>query len=291
MNHDQTIREYVEAGRTLKEKYEQLRYGTVTRRNILEEKYKPITDPLRDFGKQWRRSSSVASSQTTPETIRTPKTVKGTEKKPDHLMHQYIFDTPPAERDKTFGIRMQDKTPYLANSRVVLRNDGLVEINNETFVVTRGLCELLTLKKPINFTKEDLAIYEHLILTTYAYRHNYDPNASGVKASNGVKYLTIIQPMLIRNRLLKSNLFENSESEMETADDDDGSETEEPPVGSGLGLRKILTKNNNIEYVYYNTLEELLDRFYIVYGEIKSGNNSPHLINELSNILEEFKEM
>ena len=58
----------------------------------------------------------------------------------------------------------------------------------------------------------------------------------------------------------------------------------------GSGFRKILT-NAPVEYVYWNNLDELLERLYIVYGEIKSGNDNPNLINELVNILQEIREI
>ncbi len=63
-----------------------------------------------------------------------------------------------------------------------------------------------------------------------------------------------------------------------------------PEKVTGSGLRKIYT-NTPVEYVYWNTLDELLERLYIVYGEIKAGNSSPNLLNELVNILMEIKEI
>ena len=59
---------------------------------------------------------------------------------------------------------------------------------------------------------------------------------------------------------------------------------------SGSGLRKILT-NTPVEYIYWNTIDELLDRLCIVYGELKAGNNNPNLINEVVNILQEIREL
>ena len=46
-----------------------------------------------------------------------------------------------------------------------------------------------------------------------------------------------------------------------------------------------------MEYVYWNALDELLERLCIVYGEMKAGNNNPNLVNELVNILQEIKEI
>jgi len=59
--------------------------------------------------------------------------------------------------------------------------------------------------------------------------------------------------------------------------------------GTGA-LRKIVT-NNPVEYVYWNSIDELLERLYILYGELKAGNSNPNIANEIVNIIQEFKEL
>ena len=59
--------------------------------------------------------------------------------------------------------------------------------------------------------------------------------------------------------------------------------------GAGA-LRKIVT-NNPVEYVYWNSIDELLERLYILYGELKAGNSNPNIANEIVNIIQEFKEL
>lgn len=58
---------------------------------------------------------------------------------------------------------------------------------------------------------------------------------------------------------------------------------------SGKGLTKELT-SNTVEYKYWNSLDELLERLYVLYGEVKARNTNPSLRNEIINILEEIKE-
>ena len=58
----------------------------------------------------------------------------------------------------------------------------------------------------------------------------------------------------------------------------------------GKGLEKVVT-NTTKEYVYWDSLDELLDRLYILWGEIKAGNTNPTVRNEIVNIIQEFKEL
>jgi len=81
------------------------------------------------------------------------------------------------------------------------------------------------------------------------------------------KYTSIIAPLLYKYRLIQDKKH-------------------------GTGLQKVVTKNkSDIEYVYWNTLEELLERLYILYGELKAGNTNPTIRNEIISIIQEFKEL
>ena len=162
-------------------------------------------------------------------------------------------------------------------------------------------------------------MYEIIVLSTFTYRQNNDPNNEKVKSSGGKKYLhlRIIKPILAANGLL-GNIEPPTHTtltpkrqrikpegtplsqELSATDDDDlikftraadGDDLIKfTPKKVGSGLRKIVT-NAPVEYVYWNSFDELLERLFIVYGEIKSGNNNPNLVNELVNILQEIREI
>lgn len=58
----------------------------------------------------------------------------------------------------------------------------------------------------------------------------------------------------------------------------------------GGSLYKTVT-GAPVEYVYWDTLDKLLERLYILYGKLKAGNTNPGIANEIINIVQEFKEI
>ncbi len=171
--------------------------------------------------------------------------------------------------DKHFGLRFEgDKNLYIGNKPVMLKGTDIIIGDDAHFKYTPGLRELLTANKPSNFTAEDLSNYEYIVLDTNTYRQNNNPNEKRIKSYAGQKYKKIIRPILVKNNII--------------------SDATEKKVGSGL--KKVFT-SAPVEYVYWNSLDELLERLYILYGELKSGNNNPVLVNEIINIVQEFKEL
>ena len=60
---------------------------------------------------------------------------------------------------------------------------------------------------------------------------------------------------------------------------------------SGDGLQKYISKTpSSVEYVYWNTVDELKTRLNILLGEIQAGNTNPTIRNEITNIVEELTE-
>lgn len=43
------------------------------------------------------------------------------------------------------------------------------------------------------------------------------------------------------------------------------------------------------KYIYWDNLDELLQRLVVLYGEMQSGNTNPALTNEVIRILQELK--
>jgi hypothetical protein len=289
------IRDYIKSGRALQSKYDELRTNIIACRNVFEERYQPLIRPLREINSTLKTSatSNVAKKKENDEFENTV----------DSLATEYLGRRNPKDRDVTFGINVDKRDGdrevrlYLGNLPVSVEKD-IITIGDFKYAGTRGLWELLTLKQPEKYDKDDLETYEHLVLSSSVYRHNNDPNGN-VKSSSGKKYTKIIKPILVRHNLLRSHKKASLDQFPSLAEEfeatkvpyrrklDDIPENDEV---SGSGLKKILT-NAPVEYVYWNNLGELLDRIYIVYGEIQSGNNNPNLVNELVNILQEIREI
>jgi hypothetical protein len=259
------VKNYVESGRALQAKYEELRTGVLERKNIFEEHFDPIIRPLKEISTTLKTSKNNIDDKGL-----TDKQRENFIKLIGPLAYDYLFCKSPSHRDTTFGLYHKNGILYLGNLPISVE-DNNITMDNEIFKGTKGLWELLTLKDP-KYNNDDLNVYEHLIMKSSSHRKQNDPNNSGIKASSGTKYKKIIQPMLTRQRNHQSLSEEMNAS------------------SSGSGLRKILT-NTPVEYVYWNTLDELLDRLYIAWGEIKAGNTSNILRNEVVNILQEIKEI
>lgn len=262
------VKDYMESGKALQSKYDQIRTGILKRKNIFEEQYDPIIKPLKEI--------STNLKTTTPNTKEglTDKQKEKLTKLIGPLAYDYLFNTNPSNRDVTFGLYSKNGVLYLGNLPITVE-DNNIKLDDETFTGSEGLWELLTLKEPKSYNQDDLSAYEHLIIKSSSHRQRNDPNNPNFKASNGNKYKKIIKPMLTRRNLLRSRQPQTLSLAEEMG---------------GSGLRKILS-NTPVEYVYWNTLDELLDRLYVAWGSIQSGNTSPVLRNEVVNILQEIKEI
>lgn len=273
------VREYIESGKALQEKYDEIRRGIITRQKVLEEDFQPIVKPLEAL------SEKLDSRKDVPQDVLN---------RVGAIAEKYLRyrSDKMVKPDSKFGIYNDEEgNLYVGDTPLVILEDNLKFKNGMEFKGTDGLWQLLTMEIPVHYTNEDLNNYEKIVLTTNTYRRNNDSNNTYVKSSVGHKYTHFIKPILQKNKIIKTQTTTAKKTlsyPRSLADEMAMASTEEEKKGSGLG--KILT-NTPVEYVYWNSLEELLDRLYILYGEIKSGNNNPNLINELVNILQEIREI
>jgi len=135
------------------------------------------------------------------------------------------------------------------------KSTGNIIVNGEIFRGSEGLYRLIFEKEPDKFSKDDLAQYKRLIEKTSLYRINHEP-LQRLKGNGGYKYKNIIKPLL-------------------------SSQTQ----GRGLSL----TYNNKpIEYVYWDDVNEIVDRLRLLIASKQAGNTSHD--NEILSIIEELKE-
>lgn len=319
MSREKAIKNYVDGARALQEKYAEIRHGMITQANIIEQKLKPLIKPLQNIETQLKKPLLVQPNEIFPQYSQKEENKDREEEEdlsniPENLPLKVLgplatkylgnYASKNVKTDSTFGITMgKDGNLYIGNSPIVVENDDIIFQNGVKIKGSDGLWQLLTLAEPErkHITEDDLNEYENIILSTYTYRQNNDPNDHRIKSSGGAKYKTIIRPILINNNLLgkqpitpkqlSTPINTPSKRPLSLADELGAtSNTEQETIGYGLGLRKLFT-NSPIEYVYWNTLDELLERLYIVYGEIKSGNKNPNLVNEIINILQEIREI
>ena len=190
------------------------------------------------------------------------------------------FDEAP-KFDTTFGIRYEDSIPYVGNSPLVVEDNKITLPDGSSYTATPGLWELLILNVPTNYTPEDEAAYGDILQKTYAYKHHNDPLTPFVKSNVGYKYMNIVR------EILNSRGLVNSKKDLPAPSFVTRSQTKSL---QGSGLNKIFT-GAPVEYVYWDSIDELLERLYILYGELKAGNTNPSIANEIVNIIQEFKEV
>ena len=99
-------------------------------------------------------------------------------------------------RDITFGIRKEKGHHYIGNKHVIVDdNDIIIAKDGDRFKGTDGLWELITLREPVNFDKEDEDEYERLMVKTNALHREYDPSNPRPRGSMGKKWKNILGPI------------------------------------------------------------------------------------------------
>lgn len=217
------------------------------------------------------RSSSVSSlSAISPKQFYTsptssPRFVKEMEKLgPVAIKYLNNYYLKPIIVDKTYGLRRKEEGFFLGNSKVVIVGNDLV-IQGEKYTGTPGLWELLTLKTPSDYTDKDLAIYSTLVRITNAHKQNYESEGRPL-SSIAIKYKQIIKQIVDEDKT--GGGFTHGK----TYPDD----------------RKTFKRNREVDYIYWNDINELVERYIVLCLAENAGNNSVQ--NEKASIIAELKE-
>lgn len=162
----------------------------------------------------------------------------------------------------------------MAKSFVTFDKDDLI-IKGKRYNGTPGLYALLTLKKVDldSITDEDIDNYINIVRTTNAHRLKYLPKGRVAKTTTW-KYTNLLVPYLKQS----------------TANTSASSEAASAASGQGIGNLKLLNTNKPIEYVFWNTPSELVQRLRLLYASASAGNNSKQNMNEIQSIISELYE-
>lgn len=173
--------------------------------------------------------------------------------------------SPEALNDVPFGVRIERGKLMLGSASITI-GDDFVTVAGRKYRNTPGLKQLL-LKKDVDLsivTDNDMQHYKSMLLDTNAHRRDFEPNKP-IKSSKGQKYLQIIKPLF---KLQSTNQIYNH------------------PKGNGLPLTKVWRKN--VDYVYWDNPNELVDRLKLLIASRDAGNTG--LDNEIISIIEELRE-
>jgi len=153
--------------------------------------------------------------------------------------------------DHTYGLRYDNMAYKIGNKIVEIKMNDII-IGDTPYKGTQGLWELITLKKPKEYTKDDLDTYKAILLQTNGHLKNYIDGAQ-ISSNKYSKYLNIIKP-----------LFHST--------------------GEGL----MEANDNKIEQRYWDDPNELVDRLILLHLSKNAGNTGVH--NEMESIIEELLE-
>ena len=177
---------------------------------------------------------------------------------------------------------MNNEGLKLGSKKLSFNDLDYINLGGNNFIETVGLLELIFKERPdlTQITDEDRKIYYKILEISGAHRTIDNLRYKGTR---GFKYQQIIKPLLQEQKSKQKQSFQRSRQ----FDDSRNIEnpTEEKKSGSGLDL----TYNaKSIQYVYFENINELIDRLRLLVSEKGAGNNIPN--NEILSIIEELKE-
>lgn len=191
--------------------------------------------------------------------------------------------------DLTFGPRPDwaaDKW-YLGNQPLIFQHDNSIQIANRVFLGTEGVYELLFMNKPdeSKIKSQDYGIYKDILNFTNVHRVNFEKEGR-VRSSASYKYTKVIMPLVKSTRSRSASTPGRS---MPYPHAHPLLKKKTPHKGEGMILGEYkITSDKPVEYVYWNDINELVDRLRLLYASAKAGNNAH--TNEVASILEELKE-
>lgn len=209
----------------------------------------------------------------------------------DPLPRQYVDESIRGNEelfDRYYGLSHDTVTEKFTLANKAIRIEGeYVILDNIRYSGTPGLYELLFKKQPIGYTKNDLDQYMDILKRTNAYRRNFDPDAQ-IQGTQSEKYRTIIKPYLLTHNILKhpSNVrvpFKKPPPPSTRLRSKKGGH-----LKSIRQIRMMGLSNKPVEYVYYDDLNEIVDRLRLLIASQTAGNDSHR--NEIISIIEELKE-
>lgn len=277
-------RQIVDAAAAVKKKVQKMRDVENERKQALETVFKPVTEPLNQIAtasmqtpllhsnedeeskdlfinetlQKVATSSDVDESDTSSES-----SYKSVEKSEGRDTSSWSVSSE-ALTDIPFGVRVERGKLMLGSAHITI-DDHYIIVAGHKYRHTPGLKQLL-LKKDIDLslvTEDDLQYYKKMLLDTNAHRRDNDPSKP-IKSNKGQKYLQVIKPLFKLQSTVQGNHSK----------------------GKGLPLTKIW--KNNIDLVYWDDPNELVERLKLLIASRDAGNTG--LDNEIISIIEELRE-
>lgn len=170
------------------------------------------------------------------------------------------------EYDLTTGVHFDHITNQHKLGKSVFEFNGPdIVIDNIRYKGTAGLYELIFKSHPHGYTKDDERRYQAILIQTHVHHRNYDPKQQ-VKGSKSFKYINVIRPLTYQRHSSASGRIE----------------------GRGHIGDELLVKNEPYQYVYWDDVNELVDRLRLLMASTTAGHTGHD--NEIASIIEELRE-
>lgn len=170
----------------------------------------------------------------------------------------------------------------IGSEKVDFIPNGDIKVGNTVYKGTEGLYDLLFLKNPKSQTKNDEIQFQDILNKTNVHRRDFNPTAQ-IKGSTSSKYKNVIKPLVTAmseaGKLKTTRKFSDSSNRP--------SPVTRSQIKSGSALMKYNRKPK--QYVYYDNVNELIDRLVKLDASQEAGNGNHN--NEIMSILEELVEL
>jgi len=254
-------KELIKTADVIRNKYRTLKRGREVIEESRIESLKPIVEPLKELVETQKSFKALPLPRIT-ETPPTPKPLPRLTEAPltprrimtiGNIARGYLSHSLEKEQvaDHTYGLRYDNMAYKIGNKIVEIKMNDII-IGDTPYKGTQGLWELITLKKPKEYTQNDLDTYKAILLQTNGHLKNYKDGAQ-MSSNKYPKYLNIIKP-----------LFEST--------------------GEGL----MAANDNKIEQRYWDDPNELVKQLRLLHASKSAGNTGVH--NEMESIIEALVE-
>lgn len=169
--------------------------------------------------------------------------------------------------DTKTGIKYNIEASKLSiGNKDIQLNGKDLSVNGLRYEGTPGLYELLFKKEPLGFKKEDEINYIDIVKRSSALHRDYDPDKQ-MQGTRSYKYQNIIKKYVEGNQKSKKK--------------------PRSATWTGRGNELVVDKKT-LRYVYWDNIEELVDRLVLLHASKQAGNTSHN--NEIISIEEELRE-
>ena len=205
---DQTVKEYLELKKNIRDNLLSERAGEQQLQTELTKFYRPITESQKATTKEITESQKATAKEIT-EGLRPIK--EGIENLPQAMqpIGEASAKAPEEEeedelvgdiaikylrlddkvRDRTFGVNKIDGHHHIGDTQVIIHKNNII-IDNEKFMGTPGLWDLIMLKEPPekDYSEKDYKNYARILIKTHVLHQGNNPNNPYPKSSKSYKW-------------------------------------------------------------------------------------------------------